>query len=201
MVLIGHSWGAWLAALLAARRPALVGKLILVGSGAFEERYVAHLRARRLARLTPDERAEYEHLVGLLERSTDVAGAERDAQLARLGRLTAQTDDYAPIVDAGATADSLPVDGAAYRTVWPAAAALRRSGALLAEVSRISCPVVAIHGADDPSPAAGVEEPLRAVLGQFRFILLERCGHTPWKERHAREAFFAYLREEMRSAW
>jgi pimeloyl-ACP methyl ester carboxylesterase len=36
--LIGHSWGAWLAALLAARRPALVGKLILVGSGAFGER-------------------------------------------------------------------------------------------------------------------------------------------------------------------
>src|SRR5215211_3749423 len=29
VVLIGHSWGAWLAALLAARHPALVGKVIL----------------------------------------------------------------------------------------------------------------------------------------------------------------------------
>jgi pimeloyl-ACP methyl ester carboxylesterase len=197
VVLIGHSWGAWLAALLAARRPALVGKLILVGSGAFEERYVAGLRERRLARLASDERAEYERLVRLLEQPAGPAAADRDTLLARLGRLTAQTDNHDAIEDAGAAADALPVDGDAYRAVWPEAAALRRSGALLAEIGRLVCPVVAIHGADDPSPAAGVDEPLRAALGAFRFVMLERCGHTPWKERHAREAFYACLREEI----
>ena len=60
----------------------------------------------------------------------------------------------------------------------------------LARVRRICCPVVAIHGAYDPHPAEGVERPLSASLPAFRFVLLERCGHTPWLERHAREAFY-----------
>src|SRR5689334_10271462 len=34
---IGHSWGAWLSMLVAAAYPELVCKLILVGSGPFEE--------------------------------------------------------------------------------------------------------------------------------------------------------------------
>jgi pimeloyl-ACP methyl ester carboxylesterase len=48
--LIGHSWGAWLACLLTARYPAFVRKLILVGSGPFEAKYVAHLSATRAQR-------------------------------------------------------------------------------------------------------------------------------------------------------
>jgi pimeloyl-ACP methyl ester carboxylesterase len=33
LTLIGHSWGAWLSFILAARHPECVRKLILVGSG------------------------------------------------------------------------------------------------------------------------------------------------------------------------
>lgn len=50
------------------------------------------------------------------------------------------------------------------------------------------------HG---PAPADGVEKPLTAVLGAFEFVLLDRCGHTPWWERQARECFFAVLREQV----
>jgi pimeloyl-ACP methyl ester carboxylesterase len=57
--------------------------------------------------------------------------------------------------------------------------------------------VVAIHGDHDPHPAAGVQEPLSATLAQFRFILLERCGHRPWIERQARDAFYEALEEEL----
>src|SRR5204862_304097 len=67
---------------------------------------------------------------------------------------------------------------------------LRRTGALLDAARRIACPVVAIHGDSDPHPAEGVERPLGAALADFRFILLERCGHTPWLERGARRRFF-----------
>jgi pimeloyl-ACP methyl ester carboxylesterase len=196
VILIGHSWGAWLAALLAAQHPALVNKLILISAGAFEERHVAQLRQRRLARLDSDERAEFERIVHRLE---DPGAENRDALLARLGTLTARTDNYDPD-EATDDAGALPADGEAYHAIWPEAAAPRRTGALLAEASRITCPIVAIHGADDPSPAAGVEEPLRAVHPNFRFILLQRCGHTPWKEGHAREPFFAHLREEIACA-
>src|SRR5450759_1323153 len=38
LVLIGHSWGAWLSSIVAANYPILVRKLILVGSGPFAEK-------------------------------------------------------------------------------------------------------------------------------------------------------------------
>jgi pimeloyl-ACP methyl ester carboxylesterase len=59
--------------------------------------------------------------------------------------------------------------------------------------------VVAIHGDHDPHPAEGVEKPLASVLGCFRFILLQNCGHQPWTERHARDAFYRVLEEELES--
>ncbi len=74
---------------------------------------------------------------------------------------------------------------------------MRRSGKLLEMGREITSPVVAIHGDYDSHPAEGVEKPLSAVLTDFRFILLENCGHKPWIERQARERFFAVLEEEL----
>lgn len=56
---------------------------------------------------------------------------------------------------------------------------------------------MAIHGDYDPHPAEGVEKPLAAVLKDFRFILLDRCGHLPWIERQAKDRFYSILREEV----
>src|SRR5262249_43059384 len=63
VTLIGFSWGAWLSFILAAHHPALLKKLILVGSGPFEEKYVAGLREARMSRLSPEERAEFDSIV------------------------------------------------------------------------------------------------------------------------------------------
>jgi len=61
----------------------------------------------------------------------------------------------------------------------------------------IRCPVVAIHGDWDPHPAEGVNDPLTKVLPDFRFVLLEKCGHRPWIERNAAETFYKVLVEEI----
>jgi pimeloyl-ACP methyl ester carboxylesterase len=74
---------------------------------------------------------------------------------------------------------------------------MRQTGRLLELAHQIRCPVVAIHGDHDPHPAEGVRVPLLSVLQGFRFVLLDRCGHTPWVERHARERFFRALEEEL----
>jgi len=37
--LVGFSWGAWLSLIFSARYPEMVKKLILIGSGGFEEQY------------------------------------------------------------------------------------------------------------------------------------------------------------------
>jgi len=38
-----------------------------------------------------------------------------------------------------------------------------------------------------------VRIPLAMRVRDFRFILLEKCGHCPWREVHARDRFFNVL--------
>ncbi len=191
VTLIGASWGAMLSFICAAHRPTLVAKLILVGSGVFEAHYAASITPTRLSRLTAAERAEAEAIMRTLD---DPAHNNMDAHLARLGALLDRTDAYDPIA---LPSEALEVDYHIHRRVWADAEQLRSSGALLALGKRIWCPVVAIHGDYDPHPAAGVRDPLTSVLSDFRFILLDRCGHEPWLERQARDAFYAILRREL----
>src|SRR5579864_3061593 len=193
VILVGHSWGAWLAALVAAEHPALVRKLILIASGALVEKYVPMLRAKRMERLTSAESMEFESLAQRLNRADPPTGA-----LTRLGELAARTDIADP-VEVETAPYITPTDGQSiYASVWPEAAELRRDGRLLHAVCRITCPVVAIHGDYEPTPLEGVREPLQSCGIDLHMVVLERCGHEPWRERHAAEAFYALLEDELR---
>lgn len=194
VTLIGYSWGAWLSWMVAARSPTLVKKLILVSSGPFEAQYVAHLQATRMARLSEGERAIFKHVIAALG---DPAAEDKDALLTQLGALTAKSDSYDPLDDAHDD-DRIGPRGDLFQAVWKETARWRESGKLLALAERIQCPVTAIHGDYDPHPAAGVREPLVNALADFSFVLLPRCGHTPWIERHARAAFYQALRSALR---
>jgi len=195
VTLIGFSWGAWLSFIVAAHYPAIIKKLILVGSGPYEEKYVATLQETRLNRLSEEERTEFESVVRAL---SDPTTKGKDTLLERLGALAAKTDEYDPITDESDESDRVSSQGGIFQSVWKDAAELRRSGELLELGKQIKCPVVAIHGDYDPHPAAGVQEPLSAVLESFRFILLKNCGHMPWVERQARDRFYGILKEELR---
>lgn len=196
VVLIGHSWGAWLSSLVTARYPELVGKLILVGSGPFEEKYVPLIAENRLRRLSQEEREEYLHLVEMLNTSQALDSA---VSLSHLGKLAHKADSYDPIeMPKDTTAlDFVDDPGEIYQGVWPEAARLRETGELLRLTLTITCPVVAIHGDCDPHPAEGIQEPLAAHLKDFRMVILEKCGHTPWCERHAMERFYEILEQEL----
>ena len=89
VTLIGFSWGAWLSYLVAAHYPSLVRKLILVGSGPFEQAYVARLLETRLKRLSEEERGEFKSALEIL---SDSAAQNKSASLARLGALCSKTD-------------------------------------------------------------------------------------------------------------
>ncbi len=196
VVFIGHSWGAWLSYLITANYPALVRKLILVGSGPFEEHYVPLIAKNRFRRLSQEEQEEF---LQLAERLNTAETPESAVSLSRLGELAHKADSYDPIDWSTATTALDVVDQRVemYQGVWAEAAELRRTGKLLKLSEHITCLALAIHGDCDPHPAAGVQEPLAAGLNDFRLVLLEQCGHDPWRERHAMERFYTLLEHEL----
>ncbi len=192
VILIGHSWGAWLSCLYAYGFPDKMRKLIMIGSGPFEEKYVPQITEARNRRFTPAVREELSKLEEFMKLST-VLGHE--LIMKRYAELMHWADSF----------DPLPLDKTdimfqpdIYQSVWAEALELRRSGKLLEAAGKIACPVVIFHGYDDSHPAAGVTEPLTGLIEDLKFIGLENCGHEPWNEKHARQRFFDLLIEELK---
>jgi pimeloyl-ACP methyl ester carboxylesterase len=191
VTLIGFSWGAWLSFILTARHPSLVRKLILIGSAPFLPAYEVDIMATRLNRLNEEERIEILDLIAVLD---NPAAVDKNQAMARFGELMAGADSYDPLPHGSELLE--------YRydinySVWQQASKLRSSGELLRLGGKIRCPVVAVHGDYDPHPAEGVREPLARVLKDFKFIMLEKCGHEPWLEKYARDKFYETLRREI----
>ena len=190
MILVGHSWGAWLAFILAARYPELVKKLILVGSGPFKAEYAKQIMETRLKRLNDQDKLAAQALLDELNK----APLASPGALKKLGKLFFKTDSYNPFPE---VTEAIQAQPDIYQKVWPEADELRNSGQLLELGKEISCPVVAIHGDYDPHPKDGVKVPLAAVVKDFKFINLAKCGHYPWMEKEARDKFYEILVKEL----
>ncbi|MCE2950702.1 MAG: alpha/beta hydrolase [Alphaproteobacteria bacterium] len=191
MVLLGHSYGAFLSYALAGLFPHLVIKVILVGSAVFDDQCAAMIQHARLARMSDAQKREAAFLEGQLTRAR---GKEKDAVLLQLANLDRVVDGYDPLPLEN---PFLHVSYEIYDKVWRDVRTRRQSGALLAYGKKIQCPVVALHGTYDPHPVEGVVKPLACVLRNFRFIAMERCGHYPACERRARDTFFKRLKSEL----
>jgi len=189
--LIGWSWGAWLAYLLSARAPQLVKKLIIVSSGPFEESYAKEIMPTRMARLSSEEKAKVETILKALQSKDN-----NNEILEQFGQLMDKADTFDPIEIA--SKEEFEFQPEIYEKVWTEAARLRSTGQLLELGKNIICPVVSIHGDYDPHPYLGVKDPLSNTFNNFRFVLLEKCGHTPWKEKQARDKFYEILKAELK---
>ncbi len=191
VTLIGHSWGAMLSFIFTARYTALVKKLILIGGGPFEDKYAVNLLGTRLIRLDEEERIE---VLSLIETLNNPATEDKNTLMARFSQLMLKADSYDPLPH---DSELLECQYDINRNVSREAEKLRSSGELLRMGKKIQCPVLAIHGAFDPHPPEGAKELLSRVLKDFRFILLEKCGHYPWIERFAKDRFYDILKSEI----
>lgn len=191
VVLIGHSWGAFLSILFAAKYPDKVSKLILVGSPVFTDAYAQNVMNNRVAKLKGPEREKMGKLMMTLENGPL---NDREEAFRGLAAIFTKTDSFDAVES---EYDLLPGQYRVYMMVWGEARDMRASGELLDIAKDVECPVVAIHGDHDPHPYEGVEEPLSVALNDFRFILLNQCGHEPWSERFARDEFFGIVEKEL----
>ncbi|RXA21858.1 alpha/beta hydrolase [Methanosarcina sp. MSH10X1] len=191
VTLIGFSWGAMLSFIFTARYPQFVKKLILIGSGPYEEKYAANITKIRINRLGGQDRKDFLHLTEAL---SDPSAKNLNEILCSFGKLISKADAYDPLPHED---ELLECSYEIFKGVWEEANELRSRGKLLELGKELHCPVVAIHGNYDSHPFEGVREPLSRTLKDFRFILLEKCGHKPWIEREAKESFYRLLKKEV----
>lgn len=198
VVLIGHSFGAWLSYLYAATYPNDVKKIVLVGSGPFQQEYYEHIQKNRLRRLDENQRAKFQKLIDELSNPT---GMDMDAVLQELEKYLHITDnfDVDPELDdlEDTRKDLVLMDKDSIPKVLNEAIKKRKTGELLEMGKKISCPVIVMHGDYDPHPFDGLKTPLSKVLENVKFIKLEKCGHFPWKEKKAKDTFYKHLRENI----
>ena len=128
VVLIGHSWGAWLVALFASKYPELVEKVILVGSGPLEDKYVSEIGARRTKNLTEENNLIFQRLVN---------NCATDKDMEKIPKVFEQSDNFCLENKELHSADK--TDSKMHNVIWSEAARLRTSGELLDVFKKTSC--------------------------------------------------------------
>lgn len=119
---------------------------------------------------------------------------DKNVILSQFGNLMSKADTFDPLPGHDKETE---VQLDIFQKVWADASEWRKSGKLLRLGKQIQCPVIAIHGDYDPHPREGVEKLLSQMIEDFRFILLEKCGHTPWKEKYAKDAFYKIIEKQL----
>ena len=94
--MVGHSWGAWLSFITTARYPAEVKKLVLIGSGPFEQQYAMGIIGTRLTRLSEADRLRVLYLIEALSNPDTVS---KNRLFEEFGALFARADAYDPLPD------------------------------------------------------------------------------------------------------
>jgi pimeloyl-ACP methyl ester carboxylesterase len=193
VVLVGHSWGAVLSSVTTARHPELVKKLILVSTVPLQVENPQTYKDTRLKRLSP---AEQEEVTSILQKYQDAPPEEEKKYYKQAQAMMMKSDFYSqdgPTEDA----DMLEVQPDVMARVGEEMWALLAGSQYLEIHQQITCPLTVICGDYDSRPAGLVQESFARVRKDFKFILLEKCGHIPWLEKYARDKFFEILREEI----
>jgi pimeloyl-ACP methyl ester carboxylesterase len=193
VTLVGWSWGASLSYMTAARYPELVNKLILTGVSPVLARKGPRpdQSAAYLERLSGAEKAEFFKLVNNLRDKTSM---DKNSLFRQLCGVIAKADIFEPVP---AEDDVIEYQFDINQAIGRELNRLIEGDALVEAGKKIKCPVTVIQGDYDTNGTDEVNEALARVIKNFKFILLEKCGHSPWMEKCARDKFFKVLREEI----
>jgi pimeloyl-ACP methyl ester carboxylesterase len=179
---VGHSWGAMLALCHAAAYPGDAASLVLVACGTFDRDSRAALAARIAERTDADLAQRLRELPRRVPHP--------DERLAALGELLLPAYSFEPTTRRLSCG---PADARAHDETWSDMLRLQEAGVYPAAFSAIEAPVLMLHGADDPHPGRQILASLTPYLPAIDYREWERCGHYPWLEAHACDAFFAVL--------
>lgn len=187
VAIVGHSWGAMLALCYAAEHPGKAGPIVLVGCGAFDQASRDKMQATIEERMDDDVR---DRIRELSKEANDPAD-----QFIQAFKLTRHIFDYDPVSEYAEKEECEPFDLKAHHETWSDMRRLQDGGIYPDAFTNIESPVLMIHGEYDPHPGRMIRDSLLPYLPQLEYHELERCGHSPWIEKSARELFFSGICE------
>ena len=187
VAILGHSWGAMLALCYAAEHPGKAGPIALVGCGTFDQ------ASRRSMQATIEERMD-DDLRDRIRRVSASATGPAD-RFVRTYKLSRRLFDYDPVRPYADKEEFEPFDLVAHHETWDDMQRLQHDGTYPSAFAAIESPVLMLHGNYDPHPGKKIRDSLLPYIPQLEYQEYERCGHSPWMEKSAHEAFFADVRE------
>jgi pimeloyl-ACP methyl ester carboxylesterase len=193
---LGHSWGAWLVYLLAYKHPEVVRTAFLIGAGAFDAAYLPELQQRRLDVLTVEEQSEYREMIELLKKPSE----NSDRHLERLGELAEKADNYCVEMTDENSECMVTIDGKQFQKVMTEAFRMREEGFFRKIAGEIRSPIRILHGKNDTTPIEGVVDPLQGAVADVKWYVIDRCGHSPWKEKYGKDEFYRIVAREVGQA-
>ena len=119
----------------------------------------------------------------------ELAAADDERRATKLLAAWGDLAAAAQAVDAIEPPDAVEPDPAGNEETWSDVLHRQRTGEEPASFAAIRVPVLMIHGDDDPHPGPMIGDSLREFIPTLEYVGLPRCGHEPWRERFARDAF------------
>jgi pimeloyl-ACP methyl ester carboxylesterase len=183
--IVGESWGAMLALSYAASHPESAGPLVLVGCGTFDPEARARIREILDERMNDDLRSRLENL----EREYPDPGERLRHQFELIRPLY----DYDPVPEEPEETEAF--DHRAHTETWNDMVRLQEAGVYPAAFAAITSPVLMLHGDYDPHPGKMIYQSLEPFIPHLEYREFRQCGHSPWRERNAKEEFFGAIKE------
>lgn len=179
LTLIGYSWGGLLATLYSLQENP--NRLALIDPAPFARRYRIEFENefRRRSQSPEIQRMRAELDASGQRESNPEAYRQRQFELSVAG--------YFANPENAKNLTPFRVIARTQQSVWDSLGDYD----LFSELGKITCPVLIVHGRDDPIPAASSMQGAEAM--NARLVLLDDCGHVPYVEQPAK--LFAALDE------
>jgi len=178
--LIGHSWGATLAALYGGRFPERVGRLVLIGMGPIDQQMHAVYKANALRMIAPDSRDRWRELCEAYRPVVQTGAAMVPEHLdEEYTGLWTRVMFYFPRNAERFTHEYMAAGGYRRRPPNPRGFTYDRT---LSSVSRITAPALILYGYQDYEPITQAFV-LQRRLANARVSFLNECGHAAWADQ------------------
>ena len=188
--LTGHSWGAMLALTYAARYPADIDRVVLIGCGSFDKGSREAYQTCMAQRMNSEIKLRLNNIN--MQLAVEKDPQRRNESFAELAALCTRLQSFKPL---STGSEALVCDERGNNETWNDALYIQEQGIQPAEFARIQAAVTMIHGDKDPHPGPMIYKSLAPIIPTIQYHEIPRCGHMPWIEQEAREEFFKLLGE------